>query len=149
MLVIPGGVSKDTCDGVTRREMLRVGGSAMFGLSLAGLLRSRTSVAGQEIVGGQGFGKAKSVILVYLQGGPSHLDLWDPKTDVPDNVRSVFKPIDTRLPGIQFTELRRLFPSNPTIPRSLKSCLYRSLVVPLPRTNWKPGSKRFARARVG
>ena len=52
-----------------------------------------------------GWGKAKSVIMVYLQGGPSHLDLWDPKDNVPDNVKSVFKPIATKLPGMQFTEL--------------------------------------------
>ena len=45
------------------------------------------------------------MILLYLQGGPSHLDLWDPKTDVPDNVKSVFKPINTKLPGISFTEV--------------------------------------------
>ena len=43
--------------------------------------------------------------MVYLQGGPSHLDLWDPKDNVPDNVRSVFKTIDTKMPGIQFTEI--------------------------------------------
>ncbi len=42
--------------------------------------------------------------MLYLQGGPSHLDLWDPKLDVPDNVKSVFKPINTKLPGVQFTE---------------------------------------------
>ena len=44
------------------------------------------------------------MILCYLQGGPSHIDLWDPKENVPDNVRSVFAPISTKLPGIQFTE---------------------------------------------
>jgi hypothetical protein len=43
--------------------------------------------------------------MVYLQGGPSHLDLWDPKENVPDNVRSVFKPIPTKLAGVNFTEL--------------------------------------------
>ena len=43
--------------------------------------------------------------MVYLQGGPSHLDLWDPKDNVPDNVRSVFKPIDTKVPGIEVTEV--------------------------------------------
>jgi hypothetical protein len=43
--------------------------------------------------------------MVYLQGGPSHLDLWDPKDNVPDNVRSAFKPIDTKIPGVQFTEV--------------------------------------------
>ena len=105
MLVIPGGVGKDTCDGVTRREMLRVGGSAALGISLANMLQMQKSTAEDGKYGGVGFGKAKSVILCYLQGGPSHLDLWDPKTDVPDNVKSVFKPIDTKLPGYQFTEL--------------------------------------------
>lgn len=106
MLVIPGGVNKDTCDGVTRRELLRVGGSAMFGLSLANVLgmQQQQARANEAPIAG-GFGKAKSVILVYLQGGPSHLDLWDPKDNVPDNVRSVFKAIDTKIPGIKFTEL--------------------------------------------
>jgi hypothetical protein len=55
--------------------------------------------------GGPGWGKAKSIIMVYLQGGPSHLDLWDPKENVPDNVRSGFKAIDTKVPGIQVTEI--------------------------------------------
>jgi len=105
MLVIPGGYSKDTCDGLTRRDVLRVGGSSLFGLSLPTLLQLQASQANEDArYGGPGFGKAKAVILVYLQGGPSHLDLWDPKVDVPDNVRSVFKNIDTKLPGVQFTE---------------------------------------------
>ena len=107
MLVIPGQAGKDTCDGVTRRELLRVGGSAMLGLSLADVFRGadalgcRSGAAG----GGPGWGKAKSVIMIFLQGGPSHLDLWDPKPNVPDNVRSIFKPIDTKTPGLQVTEL--------------------------------------------
>ena len=103
MLVIPGRSGKDTCDGVTRRHLLQVGGSAMLGLSLSQMLRLKPAQANQ--VGGGSFGKAKSVILVYLQGGPSHLDLWDPKPDVPDNVKSIFSPIDTKTPGLQFTEL--------------------------------------------
>ena len=53
----------------------------------------------------KGFGAAKSVILIFLQGGPSHLDLWDPKDDVPDDVRSVFKTIPSRVPGMEVTEL--------------------------------------------
>ncbi len=105
MLVIPGRAGKDTCDGVTRRELLRVGGSAVFGFSLAGLFGLQKATAKEATYGGPGFGKAKSVILLYLQGGPSHLDLWDPKDNVPDNVRSVFKPIGTKIPGVQFTEL--------------------------------------------
>jgi len=104
MLVIPGLPGRDTCDGLTRRELLRVGGSAMLGLNLADLFGLERAQAGDNIVGGAGFGKAKSVILLYLQGGPSHLDLWDPKDNVPDKVRSVFKAIDTKLPGIKVTE---------------------------------------------
>ena len=105
MLVIPGQLGKDNCDGnVSRRELLRIGGSGMLGFTLADVL-ARESQAKASSAGGPGFGKAKSVILVYLQGGPSHLDLWDPKANVPDNVKSVFNPIDTKLPGVQFTEV--------------------------------------------
>lgn len=106
MLVIPGRPGKDTCDGVTRRDVLRVGSSAAIGLTLADILRLQTaSAASGKRVGAPGWGRAKSVILIFLQGGPSHLDLWDPKANVPDNVRSVFKPIDTVMPGVQVTEL--------------------------------------------
>ncbi len=105
MLVLPGRSGQDTCDGITRRELLRIGGSAVFGFSLADLFSFQTATAAEGTGGGPGFGQAKSVILLYLQGGPSHLDLWDPKENVPDNVRSVFKNISTKLPGVQFTEL--------------------------------------------
>ncbi|HIA18317.1 MAG TPA: DUF1501 domain-containing protein [Planctomycetaceae bacterium] len=108
MLVIPGQAGKDLCDpslGVSRRQLLRVGGSAMMGLSLGSMLQMQASAAAEGAGGGPGWGKAKHVILLYLQGGPSHLDLWDPKENVPDNVRSTFKPISTKLPGIKFTEL--------------------------------------------
>ena len=106
MFSIQGQYGKDTCDGFSRRDLLRVGGASLIGLSLPEMLRMEQANAAEDArYGGVGFGKAKHVILVYLQGGPSHLDLWDPKTDVPDNVRSVFKPIDTKLPGVQFTEL--------------------------------------------
>ena len=91
MLCIPGQPGKDLCDrhlGVTRRDLLRVGGSAMLGLTLGGMLQLQARQANERHGGGgPGWGKAKSVILVYLQGGPSHLDLWDPKDNVPDNVK--------------------------------------------------------------
>ena len=77
----------------------------MLGLSLAGLLRAQQSPQAAAAAGGGGWGQAKSVIMVYLQGGPSQIDLWDPKENVPDNVRSVFKPISTEIPGVKFTEL--------------------------------------------
>src|SRR5207248_6326695 len=109
MLVVPGRSGKDTCDGITRRELIRVGGSAIFGFSLANLLGLQKAAAADGAGSGQGFGKAKGVILVYLQGGPSHLDLWDPKDNVPDNIRSVFKAIDTKLPGVKVTEIMPKF----------------------------------------
>ena len=104
MLRIPGQLGKDVCDrglGLTRRDLLRVGGSSLLGLSLgrsSSCKRHRRPPTWRDATtgGGPGWGKAKSVILVYLQGGPSHLDLWDPKDNVPDNVRSVFKPIPTK-----------------------------------------------------
>ena len=93
MLVIPGAAAKNDCDGVTRRDLLRVGGSGVLGLTLGRPVRARRPARNNkgEAGNGPGFGKAKSVIFVYLQGGPSHLDLWDPKDNVPDNVKSVFK----------------------------------------------------------
>ncbi len=77
----------------------------MMGMGLGSMLQLQEAAAKNNEGGGPGWGKAKSVILIFLQGGPSHLDLWDPKENVPDNVRSVFKPISTKLPGVQFTEL--------------------------------------------
>ncbi len=111
MIILPGVAGKDLCDrhlGVTRRDVLRAGGSAMLGLSLADMLRLQAQAATNSdpkaAVGGKGWGRAKSVVLIYLQGGPSHLDLWDPKDNVPDNVRSIFKAIPTKIPGVNFTE---------------------------------------------
>jgi len=106
MLRIPGIAGKDRCDralGVTRRDVLRIGGSGMLGLNLSQMFKAQSLAEGAS--GVPGWGKAKSVILVYLQGGPSHLDLWDPKENVPDNVKSDFARIPTKIPGVNFTEL--------------------------------------------
>ncbi|MBI3876104.1 MAG: DUF1501 domain-containing protein [Verrucomicrobia bacterium] len=106
MIRIPGEPGKDLCDrhlGITRRDVLRIGGSGLLGLSLGGMFKLQSLAS--ESAGGRGWGKAKSVIMIYLQGGPSHLDLWDPKENVPDNVKSVFAPIATKLTGIKYTEL--------------------------------------------
>lgn len=108
MWVIKGKAAKDVCDrcaGVTRRDVLRVGGAGMLGMTLGGLLSLRARAEESASHGGPGWGKAKSVILVYLQGGPSHIDLWDPKPDAPEKVRSVFDPISTRVPGVHFTSI--------------------------------------------
>jgi hypothetical protein len=83
------------CDGITRRDLLRVGGLGLVGLSLADVLRAEAAVKGK---------REKSVIFFYLQGGQSQLDTWDMKPDAPDGIRSIFKPIATNVPGIQICE---------------------------------------------
>ncbi len=102
---IQGPRGKDLCDAhlaPSRRDVLRVGGAGMLGLSLGSMLQLRAQAKSSNA---PGWGKAKSIIMCYLQGGPSHLDLWDPKPDAPEKVRSVFQPISTKIPGVQFTEI--------------------------------------------
>ena len=80
----------------------------MLGLTLGSMFQMQAlsaRSAAKPTTGGPGWGKAKSIILVYLQGGLSHLDLWDPKEDVPGNVRSAFKTIPTKISGVHFTEI--------------------------------------------
>src|SRR4051812_29816613 len=107
MLSIPGRPGA-TCDGMSRRELLRVGGAGLLGVSLANLLRFGGSSALAADAAGKknaGFGTAKNFIFVFLQGGPSHLDIWDPKPDAPDNIRGQFKPIPTKIKGEYVTEV--------------------------------------------
>src|SRR5215208_2791897 len=101
MLSIPGR-SGATCDGVSRRELIRVGGAGLLGISLANLLQleAKGAPASLDAAKRSGFGTAKNFIFVFLQGGPSHLDIWDPKPEAPDNIRGDFKPIQTKIPGV-------------------------------------------------
>lgn len=90
---------------LARRDVLRIGGSSMLGLGLGSLLQMQAQGAEPAKSGGPGWGQAKSLVLLFLQGGPSHLDLWDPHENVPDNVRSEFQPIASKVAGTQLTEL--------------------------------------------
>src|SRR5262247_3417876 len=105
MISIPGKPGS-TCDGFSRREFLRVGGAGMLGISLADILRLEANAAAEPDAAKikSGWGKAKQVIFIFLQGGPSHIDIWDPKPDAPSNVRGEFKPIKTVVPGIWLSE---------------------------------------------
>src|SRR5690349_19963065 len=106
MLSIPGRPGA-TCDGVSRRELLRVGGAGLFGLNLASLLQIEAlgQTAPADASKRAGFGKAKNFIFITLQGGRSHLDIWGPKPDAPECIRGDFKTIDTKLLGVKLTEV--------------------------------------------
>ncbi len=93
------GRSFRTCDGVSRRSFLQVGSLAAGGLALPEMLRREAS--GREA--GQ-ITRRKSVILFWLAGGPSHIDMYDLKPKAPVEVRGEFKPIATNVPGIEISE---------------------------------------------
>jgi hypothetical protein len=90
------------CDGLTRRDWLRVGSLSAFGLSLPSLLASRQTAHASIVPSG---GKAKSCIVVFLLGGPPQHETWDPKPDAPAEVRGEFKPISSAAPGLTVGEL--------------------------------------------
>jgi len=89
---------------ITRRNILQAGAFGMLGLGLnqLGALASLAAPGGRF---GTGPGKAKSVILIFNGGAPSHLDLWDPKPDAPVEIRGQFSTIKTNVPGIHISEL--------------------------------------------
>jgi len=95
------------CDQIDRREVLRVGGLGICGLSLPQLLanQSARAASSESAVGQTSFGRAKSCIVIFLMGGAPQHSTWDPKPLAPDNVRGEFAPISTSVPGIQFGEL--------------------------------------------
>ena len=91
------GRPKRLCDGITRRDLMQVGGLSLFGsMSVPRLLRAADA--------SEGNGTAKSVMLFNLLGGPSHMDMFDMKPDAPAKVRGEFRPISTSLPGVQICE---------------------------------------------
>ena len=98
MLTIYGrSTGRSLCDGISRRNFLKVGGMALGGLSLPQALRAE---------GDAGIGHShKAIINIYLPGGPSHIDLWDPKPNAPKEIRGEFNPIATNVPGIEICEL--------------------------------------------
>lgn len=87
--------------GMARREFLQVGVSGFLGLGTAGVLAGQAAAAR---AGAREVGRAKSVILVFLTGGPSHFETFDPKPNAPDRIRSEYRTIETNVPGIYFAE---------------------------------------------
>ena len=97
MFTLSDAVRARNCSGYTRRDFLRVGGLGLGGLTLAGLLaaKARAGDAGRFI-------KDKAVVLLFLQGGPPHIELFDPKMTAPEEIRSITGEVQTGLPGITF-----------------------------------------------
>ncbi|MCH2200377.1 MAG: DUF1501 domain-containing protein [Fuerstiella sp.] len=97
MLTINGTSNQTLCDGIQRRRFLQIGGLSTFGLSLTDLLRAEQQSSDEK--------PKRSVILIWMHGGPSQLDTFDMKPLAPTEVRGPWKPVASRLPGLDVSEL--------------------------------------------
>lgn len=95
MLSIQGN-KYQLCDGLTRRDVLRIGALGLGGLTLPQLLRAEANAGIRS--------SHKSVIMIYMVGAPSHQDMYDLKLDAPSEIRGEFQPIATPVPGLQICE---------------------------------------------
>lgn len=101
MLTVWGQKRRGACDGVPRRDFLRAGVLGLTGLGLSDVLRLRAAAS----AGGQAAPNRKSVILYWLDGGPTHMETYDPKPEAPAEYRGMFGAIETSAPGIRVNEL--------------------------------------------
>lgn len=99
MFTLWGG-RQSFCDGISRRNFLKIGAFGA-GLTLADLLRDRARADGPARTSNT---RQKSAIMIYLPGGPSHMDMYDLKPDAPAEFRGEFRPIDTNVPGVRICE---------------------------------------------
>src|SRR5581483_10720955 len=90
------GTTKRYCDGLNRRSFLQLGVAGMASVALPQLLHAKEASSTK---------KNTSVILIWLDGGPSHMDLYDMKPDAPAEYRGIWRPIRTKVPGFDITEL--------------------------------------------
>jgi uncharacterized protein (DUF1501 family) len=97
MLRLDAPRSVSFCDGLTRRDFLHAGSLATLGLTLPGWNALRSEGKAEE--------RDVNCIMLFLVGGPSQIDTWDPKPNAPAEIRGPFKPIATRAPGMQMTEI--------------------------------------------
>ncbi len=93
------GANRQLCDGINRRDWMRIGGLSLGGLTLPNLLRQRVAQAANHAV------RAKSVIVLFNSGGIPHHESWDPKPEAPEAIRGEFGAIPTRTPGLFVGEL--------------------------------------------
>ncbi|MFP6613867.1 MAG: DUF1501 domain-containing protein [Pirellulales bacterium] len=97
MLSIPGHRISSFCDGLSRRNFLRIGALGLGGLSLPDLLQAEAT-AGKT-------NRQKSVVMIYLPGGPTQHETFDPKPNAAREIRGSYQPISTKIPGVQYCEL--------------------------------------------
>src|ERR1700693_1817893 len=96
------GKKQRFCDGISRRNFLKIGAFGT-GLTLAEMLRLQTLAAGAPN-GNTPTKSRKSAIMIYLPGGPSHMDMWDLKREARAEFKGKYKPIGTNVPGVQICE---------------------------------------------
>jgi hypothetical protein len=96
MLTIYDRSKSRFCDGVSRRNFLKIGALGLGGIALPQLLHAESQMGIRR--------SHKAVIMIFLPGGPSHQDMFDLKMDAPKEIRGEFKPISTKVPGIQICE---------------------------------------------
>jgi hypothetical protein len=100
MFRIEAGATRKYCDGLSRRSFVQIGVAGMAAAALPEILRAK------EVSAGKGLAvKDTSVILIWLDGGPSHMDLYDLKPEAPSEYRGIWRPIRTNVPGIELSEL--------------------------------------------
>src|SRR5438105_4176325 len=102
MLRLDASSSVSFCDGLTRRDFLHAGALSALGLTLPGFLARKAAASAPAAPGRD---SDVNCIMLFLVGGPSHIDTWDPKPDAPEEVRGPFKPIATSVPGMQISEI--------------------------------------------
>jgi hypothetical protein len=122
------GSRKTLCDGISRRDLLQVGGLGVCGLGLSQLLQGGTLQASESTAAtAPSFGRAKHCILLYLYGAPSQLETFDMKPEAPVEIRGTMRPIPSALPGVDVCE------HLPQIARMLdRTTIVRSVTHPYP-----------------
>jgi len=95
MLTIQTNTPHRTCEGLSRRDLLRIGSLGLGGLAVPDLLRAKAA-------GAPGFLRDKAVVLLFLGGGPSHIETFNPNMDAPSPFRSITGEVKTNVPGIMF-----------------------------------------------
>ena len=135
MLSITSNQSVHNCEGASRREFLRVGALGLGGLTLPQLLATR-AMAGE----GDNILTGKSVVMLNLQGGPTHIETFDPKMSAPNEYRAMFGETKTSLPGVTFGShfpMLGKLAHKMAVVRSLPTA---TAAMPAPRRSWRPAA---------